>query len=1077
MYKKLFSFVLVFSMVLSTVGVLPLTASAVAVDKIDICHKTGDSWMYMDTPAGPSLDGHLGHGDFLYAGGDIDNKDAWCVNNAPTPPIVDMCPNLPEVQATIPDGYQLVEGQCVPTPPATGVIIVEKQTIPGNDVDFHFDASYDEDGFNVRDDENNNSGPLAPGIYSVSEDSYPGYTQTSAICSDESNPSEINLGPGETVTCVFTNTFIEETPDTATISAKKIVCPTEDLLPNWGAGNTTMQQITSNTATRFLNANPTCHLEEWDFQWSLDGVGNPGDNNTDGSISGWNNFSTTALVPAGTIWVREVFNDDYVPFTGQNTDQPVSAEIYCHSDVLHYDNWEFINVIAGETYHCVAFNAPVNPPTPQDGSVHIFKFIDGEQATPESANNASFPMFTATYNAPFTLDNDGWTVGDLPYEASTSPIPAGGSYTANEDLSTSLVGESCTEGIQYMLEGYSSGGTLNAAMSAPKTLTPPEFVIDGDVYMIVWNKKCGEVEGATTIKVHIYKYLDDGETITQVPDNAGLTPFPMTATWMTANLDGGVEASGDYVLGNNHGGATLLYSADTSPMEVPADYTTTEVTDGSVVVATNSEVCPEGKYRLLGYKSGDSLVEAEGATLSPTAPVYTDIAIDKYVIVVNEECVPPPPLCDANLELIQNGGFEAPALSNPSWSIVPDSNPLLKWLVSWVIPQGNGTLGLEIQNHVAGDPAVGDQHAELDGDHPVMISQDIATIPGQNYALTFKYSPRPGRNGLDNEIQVKVDGTVVGGTLSVDGSPNSNTVWSSEVRNFTAANATTSIAFDDIGTDTSYGGYIDDVSLRCVPPVVDVCPNDQGVQTETSQCTPVQQIPQCSDEVDNSDSEDTLIDSADPGCHSDGNAGNSESYVPTDDSESNVLVDETPTDVCENIEGNQPSVPEGMILEDVDQCVEEDDETPPSITTNNNPPSPPTGNGPISFGFINGGGVLGASTVGEVLGDSCGLYMEKHIRFGSSRNDSEQVKKLQAFLNRWLKANLPETGFYGPLTYAQVKAFQVQYGEDILKPWGLNNPTGLVYLATLTKINKLECPELSLELPPLVPWSQNPNAQ
>ena len=43
--------------------------------------------------------------------------------------------------------------------------------------------------------------------------------------------------------------------------------------------------------------------------------------------------------------------------------------------------------------------------------------------------------------------------------------------------------------------------------------------------------------------------------------------------------------------------------------------------------------------------------------------------------------------------------------------------------------------------------------------------------------------------------------------------------------------------------------------------------------------------PQCSDGVDNDG--DGLIDAADPGCHSDGNAGNPASYVPSDNDESN----------------------------------------------------------------------------------------------------------------------------------------------------------------------------------------------
>ena len=35
-----------------------------------------------------------------------------------------------------------------------------------------------------------------------------GWELTSSVCSDGSDPSAISLSPAETVTCVFTNTFV-----------------------------------------------------------------------------------------------------------------------------------------------------------------------------------------------------------------------------------------------------------------------------------------------------------------------------------------------------------------------------------------------------------------------------------------------------------------------------------------------------------------------------------------------------------------------------------------------------------------------------------------------------------------------------------------------------------------------------------------------------------------------------------------------------------------------------------------------------------------------------------------------------
>jgi hypothetical protein len=114
---------------------------------------------------------------------------------------------------------------------------------------------------------------------------------------------------------------------------------------------------------------------------------------------------------------------------------------------------------------------------------------------------------------------------------------------------------------------------------------------------------------------------------------------------------------------------------------------------------------------------------------------------------------------------------------------------------------------------------------------------------------------------------------------------------------------------------------------------------------------------------------------------------------------------------------------------------------------------------------------------GQVLGASCGLYMDKHIKFGSAKNDADQVSKLQAFLNKWMGTSLAITGVYDAPTLTALQAFQLKYADQVLTPWNISSPTGLVYLSTLREINLLECPALSLPTPELVPWNLNPDAQ
>jgi peptidoglycan hydrolase-like protein with peptidoglycan-binding domain len=78
-----------------------------------------------------------------------------------------------------------------------------------------------------------------------------------------------------------------------------------------------------------------------------------------------------------------------------------------------------------------------------------------------------------------------------------------------------------------------------------------------------------------------------------------------------------------------------------------------------------------------------------------------------------------------------------------------------------------------------------------------------------------------------------------------------------------------------------------------------------------------------------------------------------------------------------------------------------------------------------------------------------------NLRMGRA-NDLAEVMELQAFLNTQ-GAQLPTTGFFGPMTTAAVNAFQRTYASEILAPLGLSAPTGNVYSSTRQKINTLAC--------------------
>lgn len=182
--------------------------------------------------------------------------------------------------------------------------------------------------------------------------------------------------------------------------------------------------------------------------------------------------------------------------------------------------------------------------------------------------------------------------------------------------------------------------------------------------------------------------------------------------------------------------------------------------------------------------------------------------------------------------------------------------------------------------------------------------------------------------------------------------------------------------------------------------------------------------PQCSDGIDNDD--DGLTDSEDPACHTDGDAGNSDSYDPELDDESDDPDSGNSGSGTSSTGGGGGG---GVIVG--------------LLGVVNNPPAPQ---------------VLGAFTGPEASSDAvCQPYLLEYIRFGGSNNPAE-VFKLQRFL-RDIEGfvNLPETGIYGNQTHAAVHTFQLRYMDSILTPWGATRSTGYVYYTTQKTINEIYC--------------------
>lgn len=85
-----------------------------------------------------------------------------------------------------------------------------------------------------------------------------------------------------------------------------------------------------------------------------------------------------------------------------------------------------------------------------------------------------------------------------------------------------------------------------------------------------------------------------------------------------------------------------------------------------------------------------------------------------------------------------------------------------------------------------------------------------------------------------------------------------------------------------------------------------------------------------------------------------------------------------------------------------------------------------------------------------------GDYITAYMRQGID-NDPAEVTKLQNFLNQYEGADLDVNGTFDASTTAAVMAFQVKYSKDVLSPWGIDYPTGIVYITTAHEINDIFC--------------------
>ncbi len=571
------------------------------------------------------------------------------------------------------------------------------------------------------------------------------------------------------------------------IMASKVICDNESDLPNWGTGSGVdypSYNIDQNTASDYVAEHSGCYLaSNWFFQWGQQGsddfgkdfYGEAGNGYTTFGPTNENGVASTTVdsVTGSYLELREVLQQGYIPFTydqsHKSNDNNISAEFYCHNDILNYDNWDYIkNPQLGITHYCVGFNALIEQeePEPVCGNEII---ETGEQCDPPST---TAPNSTDEYFC----------------DQNCNLVP----------IYHSLDGCPKNQILEF-IQSYQIHSTSTTEVIIPVSGSDTyKFEVKGTFYPTQNGKNENFLSDAAYT-------TEDGWVSTSTKYGIkGIPPdYAAHALLGDLGLGAGVINWGDYDSSHEYDFSYTIPSGATSTQFVIGD-------------RWDNWFIPDD----ISWNNQGGMKDNLG-----------NLTLDVY------ECKPIQARCDPKLELVMNGDFESPEVTDlvKKWGIFPSGTTDLEWLINWreIWPSAPKIANLEIQKSyytpviapvVPGDP---DQYAELDTDWhgpggpsgepaSVAISQDIPTIIGETYRLSFDFSPRPYTDLEQNHLKGFVDSAELF-DISADGSGLTDTLWNQYSDNFVATSSITNIKFTDYGTPDSLGTFLDNVSVRCVP--------------------------------------------------------------------------------------------------------------------------------------------------------------------------------------------------------------------------------------------------------------------
>ena len=907
--------------------------------------------------------------------------------------------------------------------------------------------------------------------------------------------------------CAVFDKVADYEPEPVVISATKLVCDSEADLPNWGNGG---PNISISTAADWAAQN-NCRPESgWYFQWGYGGeVSDPGSDFYGEADGNWNTFGPTDengvavaeidddnLDSASKIWVREVLQEGYIPFTHPSDDEEsdVSAEMYCANDVLNYDNYDYIaNPDRGNTYYCVAFNAPM-PPANQPPTITL---LGDNPITVTEGDEFTDPGATASDPEDGDITADIVVGGDT---ISTTTPP--GTYTitynvtdseglaADEVTRTVVVEEkqnqcSATIAARVVIDDVKNwnggdmtntiylGGTTTTVASGEwfplyengAYITDPDMSEAGyeDVPGLALQRLSGSVRvlmygshrNGDKGKEHVDGYIEfAGAELTGVRSDSG------KGQGYSNVLERGDDGSG---VGEYRAGNDEVWQDD----GLGKFWLTVTVADDGFYADYSGVACPYENQKpvitLLGdqtifVQQGDTFVDPGATASDPEDGDITDqivvggMTVDtstagSYVIRYN--------VTDSE-GLAADEVMRLVVVEKKSTPPAPNQKPVITLsATSTTITVGDDFDPLD-GYATASDPEDGDITSNI------VASSTVATTTPGIYTVVYNVTDSAGLAADPKTLTVFVVAPSANQppTITLLGD---NPITITEGDEFTDPGATATDPEDgDITADIVVGG---DTISTTTPP---------GTYTITYNVTDSEGL--AADEVTRTVVvEEKAVPPVEPpvtpACTGNCGGGGGGGPIPDTLRIFNEKIERISDDaVLVTWETDKPATSR-VVYDTISHKVttygpnagyaSSTVRTDALITLH---ALLVTGLSPDTQYFFRPVSTRGTMTkIGNELTfappsipGQCS-YLKDYLRMGDA-NDPEEVKKLQVFLRDYEGfEDVEVTGVFDQKTFDAVAAFQAKYADEVLTPWGIKQPTGYVYYTTQKKINEIYC--------------------